>query len=117
MNLLAQRKQERPDDGVVDVYLADVKYGDSAEAVRYSRAPGYFEVAKAALREMHRQVGDLEVGPDGLLRDITDAAYGAQEEQAAFAAGTASSQEFAEELYTTCMQTGGDMDTILGRRS
>jgi hypothetical protein len=52
-----------------------------------------------------------------LLRDITDAAYGAQEEQAASAGGTASSQEFAEELYTTCMQTGGDMDTILGRRS
>ncbi|HET8541195.1 MAG TPA: radical SAM protein [Anaeromyxobacter sp.] len=55
-------------DGVVDVYLADLKYGDSAEAVRYSRAPGYFEVAKTALREMHRQVGDLVVGPDGIAR-------------------------------------------------
>jgi putative pyruvate formate lyase activating enzyme len=55
-------------DGVVDVYLADLKYGDSAEAVRYSRAPGYFEAAKAALREMHRQVGDLVLGPDGLAR-------------------------------------------------
>lgn len=53
-------------DGVVDVYLADVKYGDSAEAVRYSRAPGYFEVARAALREMHRQVGELQLSPDGL---------------------------------------------------
>lgn len=52
-----------------------------------------------------------------LLRDITDAAYGAQEEQGASAGGTASSQEFAEELYTTCMKSGGDMDTILGRRS
>jgi hypothetical protein len=49
-----------------------------------------------------------------LLRDITDAAY---EEQGASAGGTASSQEFAEELYTTCMKSGGDMDTILGRRS
>ncbi len=55
-------------DGVVDVYLADFKYGDSAEAVRYSRAAGYLEVAKAALREMHRQVGDLAVGPDGSAR-------------------------------------------------
>lgn len=55
-------------DGVVDVYLADLKYGDSAEAVRYSGAPGYFEVARAALREMHRQVGDLEVAPDGFAR-------------------------------------------------
>jgi len=52
-----------------------------------------------------------------LLRDITDAAYGVQEEQCASAGGTASSQEFAEELYTTCMKRGGDMDTILGRRS
>ena len=52
-----------------------------------------------------------------LLRDITDAAYGAQEEQGASAGGTASSQDFAEELYTTCMKSGGDMDTILGRRS
>jgi len=52
-----------------------------------------------------------------LLRDITDAAYGVQEERGASAGGTASSQEFAEELYTTCMKRGGDMDTILGRRS
>jgi len=52
-----------------------------------------------------------------MLRDITDAAYGVQEEQGASAGGTASSQEFAEELYSTCMKSGGDMDTILGRRS
>ena len=52
-----------------------------------------------------------------LLRDITDAAYGVQEEAGASAGGTASSQKFAEELYTTCMKRGGDMDTILGRRS
>ena len=52
-----------------------------------------------------------------LLRDITDAAYGAQEQAGASAGGTASSQEFAEALYTTCMKRGGDMDTILGRRS
>jgi putative pyruvate formate lyase activating enzyme len=55
-------------DGVVDVYLADLKYGDSADGLRYSRAPGYFEAAKAALREMHRQVGNLVVGPDGIAR-------------------------------------------------
>jgi putative pyruvate formate lyase activating enzyme len=54
--------------GVVDVYLADLKYGDSEAARRYSRAPGYFEAARAAIREMHRQVGDLTVGADGLAR-------------------------------------------------
>ena len=52
-----------------------------------------------------------------LLRDITDAAYGAQEQAGASAGGTASSQQFAEALYATCMKRGGDMDTILGRRS
>jgi len=55
-------------DGVVDVYLADLKYGDSEVARRYSRAPGYFEVAGSAIREMHRQVGDLVLSDDGLAR-------------------------------------------------
>jgi putative pyruvate formate lyase activating enzyme len=52
----------------VDVYLADLKYGDSETARRLSRAPGYFEVACAAIREMHRQVGDLVIDQDGLAR-------------------------------------------------
>lgn len=54
--------------GVVDVYLADLKYGDSESARRYSRAPGYFEAACAAIKEMHRQVGDLAVDADGVAR-------------------------------------------------
>ena len=53
--------------GIVDIYMPDFKYGDSQVAARYSDAPGYFEAAKAALREMHRQVGDLEV-VDGVAR-------------------------------------------------
>jgi hypothetical protein len=52
-----------------------------------------------------------------LLHDITDAAYGADQQASASAGSTASSQAFAEALYTTCMKSGGDMDTILGRRS
>ncbi len=48
-------------EGVVDIYLPDVKYGDSAVAADLSSAPRYFEVAQAALREMHRQVGDLRI--------------------------------------------------------
>lgn len=55
-------------EGVVDVYLADLKYGDSETARRLSRAPGYFEVARGAIREMHRQVGDLVVDDDGIAR-------------------------------------------------
>ena len=44
-------------DGLVDVYLPDVKYFSSELSARYSSAPDYFEVAMDALREMHRQVG------------------------------------------------------------
>ena len=52
-----------------------------------------------------------------LMRDITDAAYSAQEETNASAGSTASSQRFAEDLFATCMKSGGDMDTMLGQRS
>ncbi len=48
-------------EGIVDVYMPDVKYGDSAMAQRYSGVPGYWEVVRAAVLEMHRQVGDLVV--------------------------------------------------------
>lgn len=46
---------------IVDIYLPDVKYGASEVAASLSAAPGYFEIAQDALREMHRQVGDLIV--------------------------------------------------------
>lgn len=52
--------------GLVDIYLPDFRYFDEAAAVAYSAAPGYPEVAKAAIREMFRQVGHLVVGDDGL---------------------------------------------------
>lgn len=44
-------------EGLVDVYLPDLKYHSNRPADRYSRAPGYFGAATAALREMTRQVG------------------------------------------------------------
>jgi len=46
-------------DGVVDIYLPDARYADNEIALKYSSAPGYFEIMKKALKEMHRQVGDL----------------------------------------------------------
>src|ERR1044072_6557281 len=56
-------------EGVVGVYLPDLKYADSAEGYAYSRVPNYTEHARAALREMLRQTGDeLVVGADGTLR-------------------------------------------------
>ncbi|MDY6965633.1 MAG: radical SAM protein, partial [Halobacteriota archaeon] len=48
-------------EGIVDIYMPDMKYSDSENAKRYSNAPDYFEVCKDAVREMHSQVGDLKV--------------------------------------------------------
>jgi putative pyruvate formate lyase activating enzyme len=46
-------------DGVVDIYMPDFKYIYPAMAMKYSEAEDYPESAKAAIKEMHRQVGDL----------------------------------------------------------
>ena len=55
-------------DGVVDVYLPDLRYVDPQSAARYSAAPDYPEAARAAILEMHRQVGNLTFDADGLAR-------------------------------------------------
>ena len=55
-------------DGVVDVYMPDMKYGDSETARRYSRVRDYWEVNQAAVREMHRQVGELQLDADGVAQ-------------------------------------------------
>jgi hypothetical protein len=47
-----------------------------------------------------------------LMRDILDAAY----RQDSAAGGATTSQKFAEDLFTACMKTGGNMDTVLGSR-
>ena len=53
-------------DGVIDIYMPDMKYGDSATARKYSRVRNYTEVNRGAVKEMHRQVGDLVVNEKGL---------------------------------------------------
>ena len=55
-------------DGIVDIYMPDFKFADPAPAATYLDAPDYPEVAKAAIREMHRQVGDLVLDEDGIAR-------------------------------------------------
>ena len=55
-------------DGLVDIYMPDFKYWDSEMARKYSRAPDYPEVARRAIKEMHRQVGNLLIAPDGLAQ-------------------------------------------------
>ncbi|MHC1600083.1 MAG: radical SAM protein [Candidatus Methanospirareceae archaeon] len=53
-------------DGIVDIYMPDIKYSDEESAKKYSNAPDYFEVCKEAVKEMHRQVGDLTVDERGI---------------------------------------------------
>ena len=53
-------------DGVVDIYMPDMKYASAEIAHRYSMIPHYPQVNRAAVREMFRQVGDLQINDMGL---------------------------------------------------
>ncbi len=53
-------------DGVVDIYMPDMKYGDSDLARRFSHVRDYVSVNRQAVREMHRQVGDLVLDAHGI---------------------------------------------------
>jgi len=53
-------------DGVVDIYMPDMKYSDPIAARRCSGARDYWDFNRAAVQEMHRQVGDLALDGRGL---------------------------------------------------
>jgi putative pyruvate formate lyase activating enzyme len=53
-------------DGLVDIYMPDFKFWRRETASRLAKAKDYPERAREAIQEMHRQVGDLRVRPDGL---------------------------------------------------
>jgi len=56
-------------DGIVDIYLPDFKYWDSDMSAKYSSgAESYPEVARAAILEMHRQVGVAKPAQDGIMQ-------------------------------------------------
>jgi putative pyruvate formate lyase activating enzyme len=55
-------------DGVVDIYMPDFKFWDADTAKWAVKAKDYPEVARRTIKEMHRQVGDLEIGKNGLAR-------------------------------------------------
>ena len=57
-------------EGLVDIYLPDMKYADNALAARLSGAPDYFEVAAAAIQEMYRQTGKPEMEDDAMQRGV-----------------------------------------------
>jgi putative pyruvate formate lyase activating enzyme len=53
-------------DGIVDIYMPDLKYSDPGMAMKYSQAKDYPEKAREAIKEMHRQVGDLKIDKGGI---------------------------------------------------
>jgi len=53
-------------DGVVDIYMPDIKYADDAIAEKYSGVKAYTRVCRVAIREMYRQVGDLVINDSGI---------------------------------------------------
>lgn len=53
-------------EGVFDIYMPDFKYIHNEVAQKYSNAPDYPQIARLALKEMHRQVGDLTLDKKGI---------------------------------------------------
>lgn len=55
-------------DGIVDIYLPDIKYASDEYAKKYSRAINYVSISRQAISEMHRQVGFLIMDEDGIAQ-------------------------------------------------
>jgi putative pyruvate formate lyase activating enzyme len=55
-------------DGLIDVYMPDFKFWSPETSLRLAKARDYPERAREAILEMHRQVGPLKLGADGLAR-------------------------------------------------
>lgn len=55
-------------DGIIDIYMPDFKFWNPQSARRFAKALDYPQVARAAIREMHRQVGDLVVDEEGIAQ-------------------------------------------------
>lgn len=53
-------------DGIIDIYMPDAKYALEEVGKKYSMAPNYPNIMKKALKEMFRQVGDLEIDEQGV---------------------------------------------------
>lgn len=53
-------------DGIIDIYMPDTKFFDSEPSEKYLKAKDYPEIAKSAIKEMYRQVGDLKINDFGI---------------------------------------------------
>lgn len=92
-------------DGIVDVYLPDMKYSDEKQAVLLSSAPKYQEVNRLAVQEMLRQVGHLQQDGDGIATQGLIIRHLVLPEQRAGSAETLSwiAQHLGEKTYIALM--------------
>jgi putative pyruvate formate lyase activating enzyme len=110
-------------EGIIDIYMPDFKFWDGKWAERYCAAPDYPEVARTAIREMHRQVGDLTLDEKGvavnglLVRHLVmPNEVAGTEKIAAFLAN-----EISPDTYTNIMDQyrpcgTADEDSLINRR-
>jgi ubiquinone biosynthesis protein UbiJ len=83
--------------------------GIAADMAVVARSLAEEQVQRPQASAIMARIYDVSASDRGkeLMKDILDAAYRNQ---------SATSQKFAEELFAACMKTGGNMDTVLGRR-
>ena len=55
-------------EGLIDIYLPDLKYFDDLLAMKYSKAPNYFNIAIDAIEEMYRQTGPIAIDDNGIMQ-------------------------------------------------
>jgi putative pyruvate formate lyase activating enzyme len=88
-------------EGVFDIYMPDFKFARSGPAEEYCRAADYPEIARSAIKEMHRQVGDLVLDEHGVARRgllvrhlVLPEALAGTDEVVGFLAGEISTQTY-----------------------
>lgn len=55
-------------EGIFDIYMPDIKYSKNETAVKYSHIKNYWDVVRFAVKEMHRQVGNLKINKRGIAQ-------------------------------------------------
>lgn len=55
-------------DGIVDIYLVDMRYADNQYSIKYSQAKDYPHYNQLSVKEMHRQVGDAEIDNNNIIK-------------------------------------------------
>lgn len=55
-------------EDIIDIYMPDIKYSIDENALKYSGVHNYWETVKLAVKEMHRQVGDLKINKRGIAK-------------------------------------------------